>query len=200
MISTISGTITAITDCYITIQMGPIGLKVQVSQAGGLVIKEEIHLFAHMYWNSEQGPSLFGFKTELERAVFLLVISCSGLGPKIGLAILADIGPQNFLQAVQTGDEKVLSTVSGIGAKKAEQMIVQLKHKVAKLLDSGIEIKSDNESFAHMHHLNEVLKSLNYSRTEITNAMTYVRESCGLEKLPFDGLMRKALYYLAKRK
>ena len=67
----------------------------------------------------------------------MLVIGCSGIGPKIALAVLAHLGAQGFVEVVSCGDERALSKVNGIGPKKAEQIIVQLKHKVSKLISSG---------------------------------------------------------------
>ena len=61
-------------------------------------------LHTYLHWNQEQGPSIFGFASDIEREVFLLIISCSGIGPKIGLAVLAQIGSQSFIRAVQQED------------------------------------------------------------------------------------------------
>ena len=88
----------------------------------------------YMHWNQDNGPTLYGFNSILEKTVFLLIISCSGIGPKIGLAVLHHLEPATFVQAIIEENIKVLSSISGIGAKKAEQICVALKHKVAKLL------------------------------------------------------------------
>ncbi len=153
-----------------------------------------------MHWNQEQGPSLFGFLSELEKTVFLLIISCSGIGPKIALAALGELTPAQFLQAIQEGNTKALSSVSGIGAKKAEQMILNLKDKVTKLIQTqGIIGTSDEtNALAQWSNVTQVLQSLNYSKGEIEAAMRYIGKECAGRSLPFDELLRKALSFLSK--
>ncbi len=199
MISTITGSIKAVEGKLLTVDIGFLSLAVQVPLGAQFVKGKKVELFTHMHWNQEQGPTLFGFATELERMVFLLVISCSGLGPKIALAVLADLGPQAFIQAVQQGNDKVLSKVSGIGAKKAEQVIVQLKHKVAKLVKSGVKLDGAAQ-LTQWNNITEVLESLNYSRAEITAAMKHLSNEYVGSDMPFDQLIRHALSFLAKNK
>ncbi len=198
MMSFITGTVQEIKERALTLSVGPMGISLNVPEPGIFPLGKEIKMYTYLHWNSEQGPSLFGFSSELEKTVFLLVISCSGLGPKIALAVLADLGPDQFLQAIQEGDDKVLSKVSGIGAKKAEQMAVQLKHKVAKLIKSGVELGT-SEQFQQWNNMVQVLESLNYSRTEINASMNFLKENHIGQNLPFDQMMRHALSFLAKK-
>lgn len=198
MISYISGTVIDLKDQAIIVDIGSIGLQVAVAQESAFAQGQAVKLHAYMHWNQEQGPTLFGFASELERTVFLMIISCSGLGPKIGLAALASLGPQRFLEVIQAGDERGLSKVSGIGPKKAEQMIVHLKHKVAKLLDSGVEI-TGSAQLTHWQNITQVLESLNYSRAEIAATMKHLRDTEPQTSAPFDHMMRRALSFLAKK-
>ena len=139
------------------------------------IVDKQQKIYAYLHWNQEHGPALYGFQKELDKVVFLLIIGCSGIGPRIGLAILADLGAQEFLDAIYTGNEKSLSKVSGIGAKKAEQVIVHLKHKVDQLLKSGITVASSGEH-AQWSMVTDALYALNYSRSEITQEIG--RASC----------------------
>lgn len=198
MIVAINGTVKIVKEQAIVIDVGPCALQVAVPQESFFSVGSVVSLASYMHWNQEQGPSLYGFNSELEKAVFLMVIDCAGIGPKIGLAVLACLGAERFIEVVQSGDEKALSKVSGIGPKKAEQMIVHLKHKVAKLLDSGVKI-TGSAQITQWQNIQEVLESLNYSRAEIAVAMKQLRESSPDVQLPFDQLMRRALGYLAKK-
>ena len=198
MITVINGTVKAVKEQSIVVDVGAFALQVAVPQESFFDVGKQVSLAAYMHWNQEQGPSLYGFNSELEKSVFLITIDCSGVGPKIGLAVLASLGAERFIEIVQAGDEKALSKVSGIGPKKAEQMIVNLKHKVAKLLDSGIKI-TGSAQITQWQNIQEVLESLNYSRSEITVAMKQLRESAPDVQLPFDQLIRRALGYLAKK-
>lgn len=197
MIYSITGTIKEVLDHAVIIDTGAMGFNLQVPQPHKFTIGQTTQIVTYMHWNAEQGPSLFGFTSALEKTVFLLIIDCSGIGPRIALATLAHMSPAEFLEAIQSANEKALSSISGIGAKKAEQMIVQLKHKVAKLIDAGIDL-GNSAALEKRHEISQVLKSLNYSKGEISSAMHYINESYP-GNVAFDQLMRHALAYLAKQ-
>ncbi len=81
----------------------------------------------------EDGMVLYGFMSEEERSLFRLLLGVTGIGPKIAISILSGISPQNFRAAVSQGSAHVLAVVPGIGKKKAERLIVELKDKIDKL-------------------------------------------------------------------
>lgn len=197
MINFLKGTILECKDHILTIDVHGVGFQVTIPENTPVIKGEQTALYIYLQWHQEQGPILFGFQNELEKAIFLLIISCSGIGPKIALSILSSMKPTSFLKAIQTDDQKALSSISGIGAKKAEQMIVQLRHKATKLLESGIA-SEDNDNFEHWKNISEVLTSLHYSRSEITNALGHIQENSP-ENVSFDLLLRKALSFLSKR-
>lgn len=198
MISSLSGIIKDCADSILTIEVNGVGYAVHVPQPSLFPLGQQANVLVHMHWNSENGPSLFGFANNLERSVFLMITSCSGLGPKLAMAVLAQLGASEFLEAVQAANEDALSNVSGIGAKKAEQIIVQLKHKVAKLVESGATLGSC-QMLEKRHEISQVLKSLNYSPQEIRAAMAHVNEKYPQNSVAFDALLRHALAFLAKR-
>ncbi len=198
MISSLSGIIKDCTDSILTIEVNGVGYTLQVPQPSLFPVGQQACVLVHMHWNTENGPSLFGFANNLERAVFLMITSCSGLGPKLAMTVLAQLGASEFLEAVQAANENALSNVSGIGAKKAEQIIVQLKHKVAKLVESGA-VLGTSETLEKRHEISQVLKSLNYSPQEIRSAMAYVNDKYPQNSVAFDALLRHALAFLSKR-
>ena len=197
MISCITGKVQASKKQSISLMIGPIGVELWVPNGLVFQIGEEKTFFVSMHWNQEQGPSLYGFGSELEKAVFILVTSCSGIGPKIALAVLADLGAHAFLAAAQTGDERALSKVNGIGLKKAEQMIVQLKHKIGPLLE--METLDDVPRLSQWHTVVQALESLNYSRNEIHHAMNYLKKKPDVADNSFNQLLRQALSFLSKQ-
>ena len=198
MLQQLSGIITSIEQSSLVIEVGGIGFLVCVAYPERFSLDAELTIPVYLHWNQEQGPSLFGFVSVLDKQIFMLIISCSGLGPKIGLAILSGLGAAPFLQAIQQADSKILSTVPGIGLKKAEQIIVQLKHKVDQMLKSGV-IAQGEGSFGHWSQVTQVLHSLNYSHEEISQAMSFVGKKEGVSQMTFDQLMRSALSFLAKK-
>ncbi len=197
MIDYLTGSVKEVNEQSVTMDIGNIGIAIQV--ASGFLFqvgkKETIHIYIH--WNQEQGPTIFGFSSVLDRQVFLLIISCTGIGPKIALAVLRDLNAKKFLQAVQTGNDTILSGVSGIGVKKAEQIIVHLKHKVAQLIARGIDF-DDAQDLKQWYEISLALESLNYSRTEVSHAMNHLKKSYGQTTISFDQLLRQALSFLAK--
>lgn len=197
MISEITGIVTAVNGQDISISLGALGLEVMVPDSASIVVGESQKLAIAWHWNAEQGPSLYGFLNPLDKTIFTLLVGCSGIGPKLALAVLADLGAQRFVHAVQAGDEKALSTVSGIGAKKAEQLMVQLKHKVAQLLDSGVVLESDG-LVSHWQTVTQALLALNYSRPEVNQAINHVRATKPTSQATFDQLLRSALNFLSR--
>ena len=81
----------------------------------------------------EDAWTLFGFDTAQERAIFQRLLSASGLGPRLALAILSTLGPERAVRSIQGKDVAALSTVSGIGKKRAEKLIVELSDRFADL-------------------------------------------------------------------
>lgn len=200
MLSFVHGKVVSVDQKNIIVQTGGLGFTLQTPRPEAYQKDTDAKISVYLHWNQEQGPSLFGFSSELEKSVFLLVISCSGMGPKIGLALLSQLTPVEFLTAVQEGDDKALSAVNGIGPKKAEQMVVQLRHKVAKLIESGISDDMQGATkLEHWKNVTQVLQSLNYSRQEIDAAIAHLRKEYGGGKSSFDELIRHGLSFLAKR-
>lgn len=198
MINSISGMIKEVKEQAIVVDIGSIGFLLSVPTSIKFHAGQKINLATYMHWNQEQGPSLFGFEHEFERTVFLLIIGCSGIGPKIALAILAHVGAQGFLEIVGSGNERALSKVNGIGPKKAEQIIMQLKHKVSDLISSGQGHYDDSKAKA-WQEVSQALESLNYTRTEISQAMQFLTANYAGSELQFDQMLRHALGFLSKR-
>lgn len=195
MIYSIEGSITAIYEQNIILKTNGISYAIFVPRPELFQKDKTITLFTYIQWSSEQAPALYGFKTELEKSLFEAIISCSGVGPKLGIAILQSMEPDEFIGVIQRGDEKALNAINGIGTKKAEQIIVQLKYKIQKLIDAGITIPS--KTVQSITEVKEVLKSLKYGNHEINAALKHLKEQESLHE-PFDVQMRKALSFLSK--
>ena len=134
----------------------------------------------------EDGITLFGFDTPKEKELFLKLISVSGVGPKLGISILAALSADDFAYAVATADAKRLSAVKGLGKKTAEKIILELHGKIsaAEVLGaSGDEFTpmSRGEVSAPLSATDEeavsALMGLGFTRTESTQAVKKARES-----------------------
>lgn len=204
MFSFIKGKVHSVSSSVVTLENtdSSLGYAVVVAQPHAFIIGSSAMVYTYMHWNQEQGPTLFGFSDELEKAVFLLIISCSGIGPKIALAALSELTPVTFLQAVQEGQVKVLSSVSGIGTKKAEQIIVTLKDKVSKMIQSEMVLKASGSTgnLSEWNNIAQVLQSLNYSKGEIDMALSHITSEYSGKSLSFEEYLRKALSFLSKKR
>lgn len=199
MLERLDGTIQSVEEQKIIVQAGFISFGVNVPNGHLFTVGGVVSFPVHLVWNQETGPALYGFKDILEKTVFIMIIGCVGVGPKLGLAILNTLGAQGFLEAIQTGNEDALSSVSGIGAKKAEQIIVYCKHKVNKLIASGIDCGA-NTPMARFYEVDQALSSLSYSRGEINRALDYLKTATyTTNTASFDHLLRKALSYLTQK-
>lgn len=198
MFATLSGTVQALGENnVVNLTIDAFGFEVYMPNAATISPGQKITVHTYMHWNQEQGPTLYGFLTEAEKKVFLLIIKSPGIGPKIALAILASCPVVHFLTALCKGDLDALQQIDGIGKKKAEQMVVQLKDKAEKMLTSSA-FETTDQTFVYWQELNGALTALNYSKNEIAQALDYVKHQ-PTTAVTFDVLLRKALAYLSKR-
>ena len=182
---------------FVVLDSGEIGFSVGVSQPSNFQQDQDVELHTYLHWNQEQGPSLYGFQTIEERGLFVLIIGCSGIGPKMALSMLSQISIGEFICAVQTHDVKRLSQLKGIGAKKAEQVVLQLRDKV-DIFAASQKVESVGVA-KHLTQVSEVLQSLNYSRIEIQQTLSYLRDKTESSEPAFDQVMRQALSFLSKK-
>jgi holliday junction DNA helicase RuvA len=82
----------------------------------------------------EDGWSLYGFDTAIERQVFRHLLTASGFGPKLALALLSSLGPARTVRSIQSRDLSALSSVSGIGRKKAERLVLELQDRFSDVV------------------------------------------------------------------
>lgn len=199
MIDQIKGTVYTTHEKTVGIMVGGFCLQIATPRGSDWIAGEEITLHTYLHWNAEQGPSLFGFGSAFERTVFLLIIECPKIGPSISLNLLHQIRPNQFLEIITTQNEKALSNVNGIGPKKAEQIIVALKHKISKLMTTGAldQPGEAQESFIHWQQASEVLHSLNYSKQEVSKVLQTLTKKYTGQQVGLDQLIRAALAQLS---
>lgn len=198
MIYFIQGIVQDTQDQALVVSVGGLGLHIAVPDGNAFQVGQHYHLSIYFHWSAEQGPQLFGFKESQERLAFMHIISCNGIGPKIGLALLKQMSAQLFFSAIIAQDFKALSSVNGIGSKKAEAIVLHLKDKVGKLLHQGM-IETVSEHATILHDVSQALGSLNYTKPEIQRALDVVKNNIS-QQATFEELMRKALAALAQKR
>ena len=174
----------AVVDC------GGVGYKLTVSMNTLSRLTElgkKVCLYTH-FSVREDAVELFGFYDTEELYAFRLLISVSGVGPKAAIAILSLLSPAKFAVAVSTGDTKTLSKASGVGAKTAARIVLELKDKV-----SATAVADDGEAVVEtarggiIDDAIEALMVLGYQRQTAQKALA----GCKGETL--EELMRAAL-------
>ncbi len=133
MIASVRGEILARRPGEVVIEAAGVGYRLAVSAETlrGVPAKgREGRLFAHLVMRDD-GIHLFGFSSDSERELFLLLIGVAGVGPKVALAVLSGGTPRELLNAIASGDSARFQAVPGIGKRTAERIIVELREKVA---------------------------------------------------------------------
>src|SRR6058998_2823692 len=134
MIAFLSGRLSEAAPTHVVIDCGGVGYSVFIplSSYDKLPAKgDAVKLLTYHHVNAQDGTQqLFGFATPDEREMFLLLISISGIGPKLACNILSSASITGLRNAIAAGDTKTLSALRGMGKKTAERLVVELKDKV----------------------------------------------------------------------
>ncbi len=132
MIALVSGTVAVRRGDHVVVDCGGVGYRLAVS-AETLrhvpAVGKHVVLHSHMVVR-EDALQLYGFATEEERELFLMLISVQSVGPKVALAVLSGGSPRELLRAVAAGDTARLQAAPGVGKRTAERIIVELREKV----------------------------------------------------------------------
>lgn len=163
MISYISGKVLNIGDGFIEVLLANgVGYTVFIpSSTLSYEIDSPIELYISMQVR-EDSQKLYGFDSRLDRDTFIMLISVSGIGPKIGLAILNMYSKEEVSSLIMSGDYKRLSRVSGLGSKGSQKIILDLKEKIGNLGIDTVLVSGSNVDKSMTGELRTALKSLGF--------------------------------------
>lgn len=197
MISSLRGTVTAVSTSVAAIETGGVGLAFHAtpSTLAQLHVGSEGYVVTSLVVR-EDSLTLFGFMTEDERDVFELLQSVSGIGARTALTILSVHSPDELRAAVERKDEAALTRVPGIGKKGAQRMLLELGSKLGPA--RGGNVAEVVAPVAHTAEVLEALTNLGWSEKEAGPALAQAEES-----MP-DGtvaqLLRASLQILGSRR
>jgi Holliday junction DNA helicase RuvA len=140
MIALLTGEVAVRRADHVVVACGGVGYRVAVSAETLRHVPrvgEPVSLFTHLVVRDD-ALALYGFATEEERDLFLLLIAVQSVGPKMALAVLSGGPPRELLGAVAAGDVGRLQVVPGIGKRTAERIVVELREKVGGLVEEPI--------------------------------------------------------------
>jgi holliday junction DNA helicase RuvA len=200
MIAHIKGSLQTKSTNAIVIDNGGIGYEVITPLSTFYSLPEEgqevsLHVYTHV---REDAFILFGFMTEIEKKIFKLLITVSGIGPKLAINILSGIGPDELLAAISSGDIAKLQSIPGIGKKTAERMALELKDKALKITGDVELPLSAAATRADKAMLNDAISALVNLGYPSKAANSAVDKACStMKEATLEGVIKEALRLLA---
>lgn len=203
MIGYLKGTVAASDGQIVTLMVGGVGFEVMMPNDGETLftIGEEAAIYTYMHVR-ENEIGLYGFSSALEKKLFNVLIGVSGIGPKSAMQMLGVSSPQGIITAITTGDEKLLSSLPGIGKKTAARLILELGEKIAKEFplitqDAPVPVqkKAVQQPSAIENDLTDALIALGYRAHEIKEMQDATDV---LEETDVNAALKKALQYFAR--
>ena len=192
MISYIKGDVKAISDNGFIIENNNIGYFINstLTSLSNIQINNEYKIYTSMQVR-EDDISLYGFYSQEELEMFLLLISVSSIGPKIALGMLSSISSDEIKIAIVNNDINTLTKAKGIGKKTASRIILELVDKVKKMalpeVSKTNEVKT--ESNDNLEVAKEALKNLGYMENDIARVLNELRDS----ELSLEALIKESL-------
>ena len=175
MFDYISGKVAAVGENRVVIDCGGVGFALTASAftCADCSRKTEVKMPAYLAVR-EDALELYGFASERERDLFLMLINVSGVGPKLAVAVLGGMPQDRLTAAIAAGDVAALSSIKGVGKKTAERIALELKSKIADVFGAAvggdvgqaIQLADDDAVLA--------LVSLGYERKEAETAVRKV--------------------------
>lgn len=167
MIGSLRGRLASKQAPQVLVECGGVGYEVETPMSTFLELPttgEEIFLYTHLQVR-ENAHSLYGFATESEKALFRSLLNVSGVGAKMGLAILSGMTVSDFERCVRLEDAATLVKIPGVGKKTAERLIIEMRDRIDKsprLVAVSGPVKADSRSEAV-----DALVSLGYKPAEV---------------------------------
>ena len=200
MIAALRGRILAKTPNRVIVDVQGVGYDVHVPLSTYYELGDagaDVQLCVHTHVR-EDTLQLYGFLTDLERQMFVRLITVSGVGPKVAIGVLSGLETRELVSAVQRGDLGRLTTIPGVGKKTAERIVLELKDRLLPLAVAVAEEAPAPASPAERLRgdLLSALQNLGYHRPQAEKAVD--RAIAGDAEPVFEGAMRNALRELMK--
>ncbi|MDL2290071.1 Holliday junction branch migration protein RuvA [Paludibacteraceae bacterium OttesenSCG-928-F17] len=138
MIDYIKGELTEINPAYAVVETGGIGYNIQIALPTYSAIQKEKQTKLYVFEAiREDAHILYGFLSQAERQLFLLLISVSGIGANTARMIMSSYSAQELQEMIASGNVAALNSIKGIGSKTAQRIIIDLKDKIVKVAGMG---------------------------------------------------------------
>jgi Holliday junction DNA helicase RuvA len=205
MIGYLKGTVASIQKSsgnrvILVLEVNSCGYEIQIPArlAAGLTTGEQVQVFTHLQVREEQ-PSLYGFGSVAERDMFRHLISVSGIGAALAIALLDTLELPELVRAIVTGNTQLLIQTPGVGGKTAERISLELKSKLAGWSHGGLAAATPVPLATEaLEEVQMALLAVGYSPQEIAQALAAVSQNALVAKnaSPEDWI-RQAIAYLS---
>lgn len=194
MIGFLKGQIRLVNEDSIVLDCNGVGYKIYTKIAGGRVgDEEEFFVYTHV---RETEISLYGFSDEKDMKVFEYLLGVNGVGPKVGMTLINELGATNIINAVLNKEPKGLD-VTGVGEKTANKIIIELNSKFDSL---GWRVESGQEEGTGKNEVyreaTQALVSLGYHRKDINDAINSFKEDHSNDDYSVEELVKLLLKYM----
>ncbi len=194
MIASLSGKLESLNSDAAIINVGGVGFKVYMPTSSLTTIGttgSEVKVYTHTHVR-EDNIALYGFPTTEELWLFETLLGVTGLGPKLSLAMLSALTPNQVTMAIATGNVDMLDMIPGIGKKVASRIILELKEKIG----AGWVITAETQVTQENADVLAALTALGYSAAEAVKAVAALPTE---GKLKLEDKVKLALQYLGSR-
>jgi Holliday junction DNA helicase RuvA len=186
----------------LVLDVNQVGYELQVVPrlANDLVLGDLVQIWTELIMRDDR-TILFGFASMAERDLFRQLVSVSGVGPQLAIALLDTLGLADLVQAIVSNNTRLLARTPGVGSKTAERLALELKTKLAEWrLQSGLQSTPDATPITTIQEDVEMtLLALGYTNTEITQALRAVGQQTALAKnADAEAWIREAIAWLSR--
>jgi len=140
--------------------VGPVTFEIFTPSSNSDVWREgdEVRIYTHLFFSNER-MALYGFKTAFERNLFRLLLTASQVGPRVALSLL-ELGGSVVARAIAAGDSRSLTAASGIGQKKAERIVLDLRDRITEIAAAAASEERGEKEYAPYGEVAEAIEAL----------------------------------------
>lgn len=194
MISSITGTVKSSSVNSIVVEVGGVGVLLQVPArvASSVALGNSVSFHTYLIVR-EDALTLYGFTEISERDFFELLLSVTGIGPKVAQSILASSDASIIASAILTSNHKLLESVPGLGKKGAQRLVLELKDKVGGFAGGVSQV-----NLSITNQVENALQGLGYSAKEAALMVAQISSNHKIDKLELSEILKLALKSGAK--
>jgi holliday junction DNA helicase RuvA len=200
MIAALTGKLKRKSSDYLIVDVAGVGYQVSLPLSTYSRLPEDgeevtLHIHTHL---REDSLSLFGFLTEAEKNMFLLLMGVSGIGPKLALAVLSSFSVPDLARAIKSSDDSRLCTIPGIGKKTAARMVLELKDKMLALSTAPFSSQGQEPTASgDVEDAISALVNLGYKKQPAEEVIKKIRAH--QPDLSLEELIREGLHILVRK-